>query len=120
MRQMAEVVHLEMQDAKKAFAGAEGYIPGYRLLDGVHGALEVGMQDKQQAPCMYDVYGVEIYDGEEYYVGNEGTVAPPPLKEDFNPDNEVIADIVKHVGTRRIMEGIGYIRKTFSAGADGF
>lgn len=74
------------------------------------------MQDKQQAPCMYDAYGVEIYDGEEYFVGNEGAVSLS-LEENFNPRNDVISDIVQQVGTRRIMEALGYKRRVYSAGA---
>ena len=32
------------------------------------------MEDKQQAQCMFDRFGTEIYEGEEYFVGNEGNV----------------------------------------------
>ena len=28
------------------------------------------MEDKQQAPCMYDVFGNEIYEGGEYFISD--------------------------------------------------
>lgn len=33
------------------------------------------MKDKQQAQCMFDRFGAEIYEGEEYFAGNDGDIS---------------------------------------------
>ena len=45
------------------------------------------MEDRQQAQCMFDRFGAEIYEGEEYFAGNDGT--------------------------KWILEQLGYQKKTF-------
>lgn len=32
------------------------------------------MEDRQQAQCMFDRFGAEIYEGEEYFAGNDGDI----------------------------------------------
>ena len=89
---------MEVEKTSRSADAAEGYIPGYRLLDGIYGALEVGMQDKQQAPCMRDRFDAEIYDGEDYYIGNDGIVFISD-DENYDPGNHVICDLVETMGT---------------------
>lgn len=73
------------------------------------------MTDKQQAPCIYDVYGREIYDGGEYYLADDGAIAALDRSENFEPNNTVIDDLVREVGTNYILEALGYERRTYRA-----
>jgi hypothetical protein len=73
------------------------------------------MKDKQQAQCMFDRFGTEIYEGEEYFVGNEGNVFVCD-SENFDPGNHVICDLVETMGTKWILEQLGYQKKTFCTG----
>lgn len=71
------------------------------------------MKDKQQAPCMYDVFGNEIYEGGKYWVGDEGNMADLTDREDRDPNNQIIAVLVETLGTRHILEELGYEKRTF-------
>lgn len=72
------------------------------------------MKDKQQAPCIYDVYGTEIYDGGEYYLADDGAIAALDRSENFDPNNAVVGDLVREVGTNFILEAL-YEKRTFEA-----
>lgn len=65
------------------------------------------MEDRQQAPCMYDVFGNEIYDGGEYFVSDEGNIAAVPLSENWNVHNALIEHLVETYGTNYIAEMCG-------------
>ena len=73
------------------------------------------MKDTQQAQCMFDRFGAEIYEGEEYFTGNEGDIFVCD-SENFDPGNHVICDLVETMGTRWILEQLGYQKKTFCPG----
>lgn len=68
-------------------------------------------KDPQQARCAYDIFGVEIYPGEDYWQGDEGIMADPGT-ENYNPDNQIVTLLVQQLGTRHILEALGYGRKT--------
>lgn len=65
------------------------------------------MKDKQQAPCMYDVFGNEIYDGNEYFVSDEGNIAAASPGENWNVHNALIEHLVETYGTNYIAEMCG-------------
>ena len=65
------------------------------------------MEDRQQAPCMYDVFGNEIYEGGEYFVSDEGNIAAVPPSENWNVHNSLIEHLVGTYGTNRIAEMCG-------------
>lgn len=71
------------------------------------------MMDKQQVPCIFDIFGNEIYDGNEYFVGDEGIMACPSQSENYDPNNQIIAALVEALGTEYIMEELGYEKRTF-------
>lgn len=73
------------------------------------------MMDKQQAPCIFDIFGNEIYDGNEYWVGDEDIMACLSQSENHNPNNQIIAALVEALGTEYIMEALGYERRTYRA-----
>lgn len=73
------------------------------------------MMDKQQAPCIFDIFGNEIYDGNEYFVGDEGIMACLSQNENHDPNNQIIAEVVETLGTEYILEALGYERRTFRA-----
>lgn len=61
------------------------------------------MKDKQQAQCMFDRFGAEIYEGEEYFAGNDGDIFVCD-SENFDPGNHVICDLVETMGTKWIQQ----------------
>ena len=63
-------------------------------------------KDPQQARCAYDIFA-----GEYYGQGDEGIMADPGT-ENHDPDNQIIALLVHQLGTRYILEALGYGRKT--------
>ena len=65
------------------------------------------MKDKQQAPCMYDVFGNEIYEGGEYFASDEGNIAAVPSSENWNVHNALIEHLVETYGTNYIAEMCG-------------
>lgn len=65
------------------------------------------MEDRQQAPCMYDVFGNEIYEGGEYFVSDEGNISAVPPSENWNVHNALIEHLVETYGTNRIAEMCG-------------
>ena len=65
------------------------------------------MEDKQQAPCMYDVFGNEIYDGNEYFVSDEGNIAAASPGENWTVQNALIEHLVETYGTNSIAEMCG-------------
>lgn len=65
------------------------------------------MEDRQQAPCMYDVFGNEIYEGGEYFVSDEGNIAAVPPSENWNVHNALIKHLVETYGTNYIAEMCG-------------
>lgn len=65
------------------------------------------MKDKQQAPCMYDVFGNEIYDGNEYFVSDEGNIAAASPGENWTVHNALIEHLVETYGTNHIAEMCG-------------
>ena len=65
------------------------------------------MEDRQQAPCMYDVFGNEIYEGGEYFVSDEGNIAAVPPSENWNAHNALIEHLVETYGTNYIAEMCG-------------
>lgn len=74
-------------------------------------------KDPQQADCIYDIFGVEIYSGEEYWNGDEGIIADPG-SDNYDPGNAIIGLLVQQLGTRYILEQLGYQRRTLDKQED--
>lgn len=64
---------------------------------------------------IYDLFGVEIYAGEEYWSGDEGIFADP-LDDNWNSRNNIISLLVEQLGTRHILEALGYERRVLEQG----
>lgn len=67
-------------------------------------------RDPQQEECGYDSLSVEIYPGETYWEGSEFVFADPG-SENYDSRNGVIATLVENLGTRYILEALGYDKK---------
>ena len=65
------------------------------------------MEDRQQAPCMYDVFGNEIYEGDEYYVSNEGNIAAAPPSENYDVYSALLRHMVETFGVNYMAEMCG-------------
>ena len=69
------------------------------------------MEDKQQAPFITDINSAEIYDGNEYFVSDEGNIAAVPPGENWNVHNALIEHLVETYGTNSIAEMCGLERR---------
>lgn len=69
------------------------------------------MEDRQQAPFITDINGAEIYDGNEYFVSDEGNIAAVPPGENWNVHNALIEHLVETFGTNHIAERCGLERR---------
>ena len=65
------------------------------------------MKDKQQAPFITDINGAEIYDGNEYFVSDEGNIAAASPGENWTVQNALIEHLVETYGTNSIAEMCG-------------
>lgn len=65
------------------------------------------MEDKQQAPFITDINGAEIYDGNEYFVSDEGNIAAALPSENWDVHNALIEHLVETYGTNHIAEMCG-------------
>ena len=72
------------------------------------------MEDRQQAPCMYDVFGNEIYEGGKYYVSNEGNIAAAPPSENYDIHNALLQHLVETFGVNHIAEMCGLEKKVYN------
>lgn len=72
-------------------------------------------KDPQQERFAYDIFGVEIYPGEDYWQGDEGIMADPGT-ENYDPENQIVALLVQQLGTRHILEALGYERRVLEQG----
>ena len=68
-----------------------------------------------ESAYIYDLFGVEIYAGEEYWEGDEGIFADP-LDDNYDSRNNIISLLVEQLGTRNILEALGYVKKTYERG----
>lgn len=69
------------------------------------------MEDRQQAPFITDINGTEIYDGNEYFVSDEGNIAAAAASENWTVQNALIAHLVETYGTNSIAEMCGLERR---------
>ena len=69
------------------------------------------MKDKQQAPFITDINGAEIYDGNEYFVSDEGNIAAASPGENWTVQNALIAQLVETYGTNYIAEKCGLVKR---------
>lgn len=64
---------------------------------------------------MYDIFGQEIYEGGEYWVGDEGNMADLDDAENYDTHNPIIGVLVETLGTKYILEQLGYERREYRA-----
>lgn len=69
------------------------------------------MKDKQTVPCMYDVFGNEIYEGDTYFVTDSGNILAPLPREDHDLNNGMLRSMVEELGTTYIAEMCGYEKR---------
>ena len=69
------------------------------------------MMDKQQAPFITDINGAEIYDGNEYFVSDEGNIAAALPSENWDVHNALIELLVETFGKNYIAELCGLERR---------
>lgn len=70
--------------------------------------------DKQQARCGHDSMGNEMYEGDEYWEGVDGTFVDVERADDSNPHNHLITMLLETLGTQFIMEQLGYVRRVYN------
>lgn len=69
---------------------------------------ELDMREAQrQTPVGYDIFGDELYHGDAYYFGDEGMMCDPGA-DNFDSGNPIMSLLVQQLGTRYILEQLGY------------
>ena len=72
---------------------------------------ELDMREAQrQTPVGYDIFGDELYHGDAYYFGDEGMMRDPG-EDDRDAGNAIMSLLVQQLGTRYIMEQLGYEKR---------
>lgn len=71
-------------------------------------------KDPQDAKFIRDVFGDEIYDGTDYWFGDAGIFADPD-EDSYDSRNPIMSLLVEQLGTRYILEQLGYERRTYRA-----
>lgn len=69
----------------------------------------------QNADFIHDVFGNEIYEGNDYWLGDEGIFADPE-NDNYDSGNAIMSLLVQQLGTRYILEQLGYERKICHSG----
>lgn len=72
---------------------------------------ELDMREAQrQTPVGYDIFGDELYHGDGYYFGDEGMMCDPGA-DNFDSGNPIMSLLVQQLGTRYILEQLGYEKR---------
>lgn len=72
---------------------------------------EIDMREAQrQTPVGYDIFGDELYHGDAYYFGDEGMMCDPGA-DNFDSGNPIMSLLVQQLGTRYILEQLGYEKR---------
>ena len=72
---------------------------------------ELDMREAQrQTPVGYDILGDELYHGDAYYFGDEGMMCDPGA-DNFDSGNPIMSLLVQQLGTRYILEQLGYEKR---------
>lgn len=65
---------------------------------------------QQQSPVGYDIFGDEIYKGNVFWYGDEGMMCDPGA-DNFDSGNQIMSLLVQQLGTRYILEQLGYEKR---------
>ena len=69
---------------------------------------ELDMREAQrQTPV---IFGDELYHGDAYYFGDEGMMCDPGA-DNFDSGNPIMSLLVQQLGTRYILEQLGYEKR---------
>ena len=71
---------------------------------------EFDFDRQQQSPVGYDIFGDEIYKGNVFWYGDEGMMCDPGA-ENFDSSNPIMSLLVQQLGTRYILEQLGYEKR---------
>ena len=72
---------------------------------------ELDMREAQrQTPVGYDIFGDEIYKGNVFWYGDEGMMCDPGA-DNFDSGNPIMSLLVQQLGTRYILEQLGYEKR---------
>ena len=71
---------------------------------------ELEFDRQQQSPVGYDIFGDEVYKGDTVYFGDEGMMCDP-VDDNYDSGNAVMALLVQQLGTRYILEQLGYEKR---------
>lgn len=71
---------------------------------------ELEFDRQQQSPVGYDIFGDEIYKGNVCWYGDEGMMCDPGA-DNFDSGNQIMSLLVQQLGTRYILEQLGYEKR---------
>ena len=72
--------------------------------------IDYSKDPQQSEPHCYDIFGDEVYKGDTVYCGDEGMMCDPG-DDNYDSGNAVMALLVQQLGTRYILEQLGYEKR---------
>ena len=72
--------------------------------------IDYSKDPQNVAPHCYDIFGDEVYKGDTVYCGDEGMMCDPGA-DNFDSGNPIMSLLVQQLGTRYILEQLGYEKR---------
>lgn len=75
----------------------------------MHGEIDY-KDPRDVTPYCYDIFGDECYKGNIVYCGDDGMMLDPDT-DNYDPNNPIMTHLVQKLGTRFILEKLGFERR---------
>lgn len=72
--------------------------------------IDYSRDPQNVSPYCYDIFGDEVYKDDIVYCGDEGMMRDPG-DDNYDSSNPIMALLVQQLGTRYILEQLGYQRR---------
>lgn len=72
--------------------------------------IDYSKDTQNVSPYCYDIFGDEIYKGNVFWYGDEGMMCDPGA-DNFDSGNPIMSLLVQQLGTRYILEQLGYEKR---------
>lgn len=72
--------------------------------------IDYSKDPQNVSPYCYDIFGGEVYKGDIVYCGGEGMMLDPDT-DNYDSSNPIMSLLVQQLGTRYILEQLGYEKR---------
>ena len=72
--------------------------------------IDYSKDPQNVSPYCYDIFGGEVYKGDTVYCGDEGMMLDPDT-DNYDSSNPIMSLLVQQLGTRYILEQLGYEKR---------